>query len=171
MLPDYHTEFLTSTILKWQHLLQDDYCKQMVVDSLAWLTEQQRCTVYGFVIMPNHIHLLWRIGGGFVRREVQTALLSFTAHRFKAYLQDHPSELRKFYAGEKDRLYQFWEQDSMVKECWSDAFFEQKLNYVHNNPCQPHWRLCRTPEEYPWSSAAFYYTGKKNFPFLHHYRG
>lgn len=88
-----HPEFLTATILKWQHLLKDDKCKQIIIDSLQWLTKQNRCKIYAFVIMPNHIHLLWKIADGFERTEVQGAFFSYTAHQFKKYLQhsDEPT--------------------------------------------------------------------------------
>ncbi len=172
MIKSYHAEFLTATILNWQHLLQDDQYKQIIIDSLAWLVEEKRCAVYAFVIMPNHIHLLWRIMGGLERAQVQAALLSFTAHTFKRYLkQQDAALLAKHFVNAADRSYQFWQGDPMVKECWSEPFFLQKLNYIHFNPCQPHWRLAVVPEDYPWSSAAFY---EKNdaacYPWLIHYR-
>jgi hypothetical protein len=46
----------------------------------------------------------------------------------------------------------------------------QKINYIHNNPLQEHWRLAESPVEYPFSSARFYETGEKNFEFLYHYK-
>jgi hypothetical protein len=30
------------------------------------------------------------------------------------------------------------------------------MDYIHNNPLQPHWCLAERAEEYPWSSARFY---------------
>lgn len=169
-LINYHIEFLTATILRWQHLLEDDYYKQVIVDSLLWLNKNERCTIYSFVIMPNHIHLLWRIHNKFARREVQGALLSFTAHQFKDHLRENNrTKLFQHYVAEKDREFQFWERDAMVKECWSETFLLQKLQYIHNNPCQPHWQLVAVPEEYRWSSAHFYYNGKTEFDWLTHY--
>jgi len=34
--------------------------------------------------------------------------------------------------------------------------FLQKLNYIHNNPCQEKWNLANNPEDYKYSSAANY---------------
>src|SRR4051794_8876279 len=116
----YQTEFLTSTILDWRPLLQDDNCKHIIIDSLAWLVSEKRCSVYAFVIMPNHIHLLWRIAQRYKRDEVQGALTSYTAHAFKKYLkQNCAAILEKYYANKVDRSYQFWQRIPMVKECWS----------------------------------------------------
>jgi hypothetical protein len=56
------------------------------------------------------------------------------------------------------QVYKVWEDDYNAKDVFSVGFLEQKMNYIHNNPCQEHWKLSATPEEYPWSSARFYFT-------------
>ena len=43
----------------------------------------------------------------------------------------------------------------------------EKSNYIHFNPCQPHWNLTDVPENYKYSSAKFYETGIKNYAFLY----
>ncbi|HEX5149860.1 MAG TPA: transposase [Parafilimonas sp.] len=156
MIKSYYTEFFTATVLNWQKLLKDDNFKQIIVDSLQWLVEKNRCSVYAFVIMPNHMHLLWRIATGLEREMVQGAFLSFTAHAFKKRLKQNTPLLPKFYVDAKDRSYQFWQREPMVKEVWTERFLLQKLNYIHYNPCQPHWQLAAIPEDYKWSSALFY---------------
>jgi REP element-mobilizing transposase RayT len=166
----HHTEFLTATILRWQNLLIDDKCRQIILDSLAWLSKEGRCKVYGFVIMPNHIHLIWKIKDGYARQEVQAAFLSFTAHEFKKHLSDNKKLLNEYLVNDADRKYQFWERDSRVKECWNESFLLQKLNYIHHNPCQPHWNLSQIPEQYVWSSASFYQAGDSKYPWLCHYK-
>ncbi len=40
-------------------------------------------------------------------------------------------------------------------------FSEQKLNYIHANPCRGVWSLVDDPCDYPHSSAKFYATGKQ----------
>ncbi len=120
--------------------------------------------------MPNHIHLLWRISDGFERQDVEGAFFSFTAHEFKRHLKKTNSvHLEKHLVNNLDREYQFWERKPMVKECWTKKFFQQKLNYIHYNPCQSHWNLAATPEAYKWSSARFYETGIKDFDWLTHF--
>ena len=52
--------FWTATINQWQKLLQPDRYKDIVIQSLTYLTHTSKIEVYGFVIMPNHIHLIWR---------------------------------------------------------------------------------------------------------------
>ena len=42
------------------------------------------------------------------------------------------------------------------KECSGERFMEQKLNYIHLNPCRSNPRLSDSPEEYVHSSARYY---------------
>ena len=166
----YYTEFLTGTILNWNHLLKHDTYKQIIIDSFCWLSKQNKCTIHAFVIMPNHFHLIWKISDGFERSEVQGAFFSFTAHAFKKYIKEHdPDALQSYLVNNADRRFQFWEREPMVKECISKPFFRQKLNYIHFNPCQPHWNLAILPEDYKWSSAAFYEKSDNSFSWLTHF--
>jgi REP element-mobilizing transposase RayT len=52
--------FWTATIHKWQYLLESDSNKQLIVAYLKKLSDEGLITVYSFVIMPNHIHLVWQ---------------------------------------------------------------------------------------------------------------
>ena len=167
---NYHTEFLTGTIYNWHYLLQDNNYKKIISDSFLWLVANKKCTINAFVIIPNHFHLLWKISDGFERKDVQGAMFSFTAHEFKKNLKiSDPLLLENYYVNKSDRSFQFWEREPMIKECWTKNFFRQKLNYIHFNPCQPHWNLAASPEKYKWSSANFYETGVKEFKFLRHF--
>jgi putative transposase len=165
----YSPEFFTATILNWNSLLKDDCCKQIIVDTLSWLSANKRCRVNGFVIMPNHMHIIWKIGDGLQRKQVQGTLLSYSSHAFKKYLTSRHTHLINHYVNATDRAYQFWERNPMVKPCWSKPFLLQKLEYMHNNPCQPKWSLAQVPEDYFWSSAEFYENGISRFPWLIHY--
>ena len=102
---------------------------------------------------------------------MQSALLSFTAHVFKENLKhQNTSLLKTFYVDAKDRSYQFWQREPMVKEVWTERFLLQKLNYIHYNPCQAHWQLATMPEDYKWSSALFYEKNIIEHAWLTHYK-
>ncbi len=80
---------------------------------------------------------------------MEGAFFSFRAHELKRHLKkSNPIQMEKHLVNKSDRKYQFWERSPMFKECWSKKFFQQKLNYIHFNPCQPHWNLAASPEEY-----------------------
>ena len=61
---------------------------------------------------------------------------------------------------DKSQNFKVWGDRYDAREVFSIEFLEQKMNYIHYNPCQPHWKLADLPEEYLWSSARFYLTGK-----------
>jgi len=58
-----HSEFLTVTCLEWKHILKEDTHKEIVVESLRFLSKAKRVSIYGFVIMSNHFHLIWQLMG------------------------------------------------------------------------------------------------------------
>ena len=167
-----YPQFLTATILEWKHLLANDVMKDIIISSLSFSVGDGRVKVYGFVLMPNHIHLIWQIQDSYERSKVQQSFLKYTAQQMKFnLLKNNTKELENFKVKSADREYQFWERNPLSIDLWSRPVFLQKLNYMHNNPVRPPWKLCQYPEEYKYSSAAFYENGKDDFKFLSHYLG
>ncbi|NTS39822.1 transposase [Flavisolibacter sp. BT320] len=164
-----YPHFFTATCLEWNKLLAPDKYKNILIDSLRFLVKDERVMVYGFVIMPNHIHVVWHLKAGRKRPEVQRDFLKFTAQRIKEDLAKlHPAVLQQFRVEAKDRQYQFWERNPLSVELWTEKVVLQKLTYIHLNPVRA--GLCRWPEEYKYSSALFYHTGIDNWGFLTHLR-
>jgi REP element-mobilizing transposase RayT len=167
---DYHPQFFTATILEWKHLLKNDDFKDIIIKSLQFLTNEKSVVVYAFVIMPNHIHLIWQIQDGFKRDKIQLRFLRFTAQQMKfKLLQTDKSNLEQYRVNAKDREYQFWERNALSVDLWSPNVFMQKLEYIHNNPLQEKWRLVEFAEDYRYSSAKFYNTGYDEFGILTSY--
>ncbi len=75
-----HAEFLTITCLEWTHILKEDRFKDIVIDSLRFLSKEERIQVFGFVIMSNHFHLIWQMLGDHKLDDVQRDFLKFTSH-------------------------------------------------------------------------------------------
>jgi hypothetical protein len=61
----------------------------------------------------------------------------------------------------RGKIHQVFEESFDWKECRTDKFIEQKLYYIHNNPCKGKWDLATSPVEYLHSSARFYATGEQ----------
>jgi putative transposase len=168
--PYNYPQFFTATILEWKHLLKEDAYKDIILNSLLFLKKEGGIVVNGFVIMPNHTHLLWQIGEGFKRDNIQMRFLKFTAQQMKFRLTDTKDlRLSEFLVNAKDRKHQFWERNSLSIDLWTQTVFEQKLEYIHNNPVQDKWQLAKYPEDYKYSSANFYETGIDEFGLLTHY--
>jgi len=169
---EYSPQFFTATNLEWKHLLKEDKYKDIIIDSFRFLVKNKRVEVFSFVIMPNHLHLIWQIQPGHKQKNVQRDFLKFTAQQIRFDMQiNHIEWLKEFEVNAKDRRYQFWERNPLSIDLYGDQVFLQKMNYVHYNPTQPKWQLCASPEDYYYSSASFYYTGVDNWGFLTHWQG
>ena len=167
-----YPQFFTATILEWKHLLKENKYKQIIIDSMDFLVMEKRVFIYAFVIMPNHMHLIWQIQGGNTLDAVQRDFLKFTAQQIKFDLHKTNAKLlSQFKVNSSDRQYQFWERRPLSINLYSEKVLLQKLHYIHNNPVQDKWQLCKYPEEYWYSSARFYYRGKDDWGFLTHYLG
>jgi putative transposase len=79
--------FWTATIHKWHHLLEDDTVKQIIINSLKVLSDRNIITVYAFVIMPNHIHLIWQQIAKNGKETPKGSFMKFTAHEFRKYVK------------------------------------------------------------------------------------
>jgi putative transposase len=162
--------FYTSTIVDWKKLLKPDNLKEIIVESLKYLVENKLIEVYGFVIMPNHIHLIWQLLKLNNKEYPDSSFSKFTSSQFKKILKaKHPAVLAIFESDKKDRDYQFWQRDPLAIQIFNKEIFNQKLNYIHNNPIVGKWNLAKSAIKYKYSSALFYETGVDNFGFLTHY--
>ena len=163
-------QFHTATINTWKHLLEGDSFKDIVIDSLHWLHDNNRAIIHGFVIMPNHIHLLWTtFETG--KQHPGHALASYTAHEFKKNLAGYAESVRLLYpyiSTQADRDYHFWERRPKSMDIKDRNMAVQILTYIHNNPLQEHWKLAECQEDYRYSSASYYAKGETEFKFLRH---
>jgi putative transposase len=162
--------FWTITIRDWIPVLQHDAFKHIITDSLKWLHDKELVKIYGFVIMPNHIHMIWtqlKMNG---REFPKNSFEKFTAHQFTGLLRkEDPGLLSRFIVNATERAHNIWQRDPLAIRVFSREICEQKLDYIHNNPLQEHWNLCKNPVDYTFSSALFYEQQIDTFGFLTHY--
>ena len=163
--PIHYPQFYTATILNWKHLLKPDKYKDIIISSLSFLVIEKRIQVFGFVIMSNHIHLIWRMMNDSTPSNVQQSFMKFTAQMMiKDLRRNHPLVLEHFFVGAADRKYQIWERNPLSIELRSEKVLMQKLLYMHENPVKA--GLCLTPESYLYSSASLYVKGVTKWDFL-----
>lgn len=159
--------FFTATINKWQKLLQPDKYKDIIIDSLDYLSNAGKIDVFGFVIMPNHIHLIWRTKELNGKETAQGSFLKYTAHEFRKMLyKENKNELSFYQVNANNKEHEFWQRDSLAILLYSKEIAFQKLDYIHYNPVSEHWQLAKDPTEYKYSSASFYELNKNIFSFL-----
>ena len=161
--------FWTDTVKDWKKLFHPDKYKELILEEWAKLVQNGFVTIYGFVIMPNHLHVIWEMQKKNGKEMPHASFNKATGHRVvKDLKQCHPRVLPHFRVDEKEREFRIWQRDPLA--VWLDAKEKclQKLNYLHLNPLHERWGLADRPEEYKWSSARFYQTGEDEFGFLTH---
>jgi len=163
--PVYWPQFYTATILKWLPLLEDDNCKQIIMESIHFLVKQKRARIYAFVIMKNHLHFIWQPLPPYSLSKLQLVFMKFTAQKIKAYyLKNAPELIEACRVNLPSRKYQVWKRDALSIELFTPAVFDQKMDYIHQNPVKA--GICVLPEEYLYSSALFYHCGIDSFQVL-----
>ncbi len=162
--------YWTSTIKDWKNLLKPNKYKQQIIDVLKGLVDKKQIIVYGYVIMPNHLHILWELVKMNGKEMPHASFNKATAHEIlKDLKSNHLDVLPYFKVKDRERSYRIWQRDPLAVLMDSKSKFEQKLDYIHLNPLQEKWNLVDVPEDYKWSSAAFYETGDDPFKILTHY--
>jgi putative transposase len=142
--------FLTCTVVGWLPVFTQPETVQILYDSWRFLQDNGRLTIYGYVILENHLHLI--ASSPAVSKEIGD-FKSFTARRIVDYLEERNVKtllkwLRLLKARHKhDREYQVWQEGSHPQQIEDDGMMRQKLEYIHDNPVKrgyvdepTHWR-------------------------------
>ena len=166
--PDFdpsHLYFVTTTAENRTHIFRRDVIKRILVDALYYVSLMNKVSLYAFVIMPNHIHVIIRCLQDFPPKDWARAFKAGTSRLIVRQYQVENNlaaldALRAMVKRPKKQEYKVWEDNYLAKDVFSPAFLEQKLTYIHNNPVQPHWQLVEEPEDYFWSSARYYLCGE-----------
>ncbi len=163
--PINYPVFFTATILEWKPLLKQEKYKDIIVSSLEYLVKQNKVQVFAFVIMSNHIHIIWRMNNETNKIKLQQSFMKYTAQQILLDLRkNHKQVLEHFYVGAKDRMYQIWERNALSIEVHSNETMLQKMNYLHNNPIKA--GLCNEAIDYKYSSASLYLNNESIWKFV-----
>ena len=139
-----HLHFLTFSCYRRLPLLNTARARNIFVDALEEIRERHRFWVVGYVMMPDHVHLL--IG------EPAKGTLSIVLQVLK---QRVSRDLRK--NGREGNLQRFWQSRFYDFNVHSAEKRREKLDYMHANPVKR--GLVKSPAEWAWSSWSFYATG------------
>ena len=159
--------FCTFTCYKWLPLIAQTNSYDAVYKWFEYLRVKQM-EVVAYVIMPNHVHLLLY----FPQPGYSLNRLISNAKRFLAYeiikrlkAANNTTVLTLLQQGltqrerRKGQQHNVFEESFDAKAIYTEAFFRQKLNYIHHNPVSGRWQLAVDLTAYPHSSAAFYEVG------------
>jgi REP element-mobilizing transposase RayT len=156
--------FITFTCFNWYPLIALASGYDLVYKFFDVLKENGH-HVLGFVIMPNHVHILLHytntkqplntvIGNG--KRFIGYDIVKRLEEKNEFVLLNQMKEAVIDKDRRRNKKHELWQGTFDVKECRTEKFILQKLNYIHNNPCTERWKLAEKPYEYPHSSARFY---------------
>ena len=162
--------FITITCSKWLHLFDIAQGYEEVYKWFDHLKSKGHFIV-GYVIMPNHLHVL--IGFRNTKGESINSMIG-EGKRFMAYglvkrlkkkneldvLMQLSSQVNTT-DRKRGKLHEVFEPSFDWKECKSNKFIDQKLSYIHSNPCRGKWDLVKEEFEYEHSSAKYYAMGEQ----------
>jgi putative transposase len=154
-----HLHFLTFSCYQRLPLLGTVQARNLFVEELREVRERYGFLLVGYVVMPEHVHLL--IGepkGGTPSTVLQ--LLKQRVSRKMRKNERHASEgeLRLPFSEERDVLPRFWQPRFYDFNVYSGSKKREKLEYMHANPV--HRGLVKNPGAWVWSSFLFYEKGE-----------
>ncbi len=155
------TYFITFATVEWVDVFTRRAYKDILVESLKHCQEKKGLLLYAWVIMSNHIHLIAAAAEGHAVPDILRDLKKYTATRILKAIAGNGQESRKHWmlsifakagaANPNNTHFQFWRQDNRPVQLTTAAVFEQKLNYLHNNPVTEGY--VEQAEDYVYCSA------------------
>jgi putative transposase len=147
-LERYHqskqSHFLTFSCYQRLPNFADERLGDLFLRCLEKIRRQYGWRVYGYVVMPEHVHLLVS--------EPAKCSLATAIQALKV------SFVRCSDPWRQDRAGAFWQKRYYDHNIRGYASFVEKLRYIHRNPVKR--GLCNTPLEWRWSSFQHYATAK-----------
>jgi putative transposase len=155
----------TAAIHKGYPLLEDDAQKEKIIDVLDMLSAKKLVSIYGFVIMPNHIQVIWQQHGFYGKEMPLATFMKSTARDLKRKIVQNGLE-SQFKVKVANKKHQIWQRDAIAHELVSRRTMHKKLNQMHTNPDIEKGQLADTDSNYFFSSARYYKTGSDDFGFI-----
>ena len=147
--------FITCSCYHRQPWLGTSHARDVFLRILEQTRKRYRFVVLGYVIMPEHFHLLIsepQIGD-------PSKVMQVVKQRFAQQLFTRP---RKRTPIGRDSLKinprHVWQERFYDFNVWTEQKRIDKLRYMHRNPVKR--GLANSPDQWPWSSFRFYMFGE-----------
>jgi REP element-mobilizing transposase RayT len=160
--------FVSFAVVEWLDVFTRNEYKDLLLASIRFSQFHKGMEVFAWVLMTNHIHLVFRtepdrLPGqvlGSVKRHSSNQIITAISESRVESRKKNLLEVFKRNAQDKNNVnqYQFWRHDNHPVELWSPKVLAQKIYYVHQNPVEAGIVGC--PEDYLYSSAKDY-SGEK----------
>ena len=153
--------FVTATVVQWIDVFTRATYADILLDSLRFCQNKKGLQIFGWVIMSNHLHIIYSCREGFDLSDTLRDFKKFTSTNIVAAIENNQRESRKnwmLWLLRQNGEIQFWRPGNHPEEIHSADFFRQKLNYIHQNPVRA--GIVEKEEEYRYSSATDFYKRK-----------
>ena len=141
-----HSHCVTFTCYRRMQFLNADGARCAVLQGLENTRRRYGLRIYGFVLMPEHVHLLLSEPE---RGTLACALQSLKSASARMARRAEPVLVTA--------APHFWQARYYDRYMRDYAEFSEKLRYIHRNPVKR--GLCAAPEHWPWSSFRHYWGG------------
>jgi hypothetical protein len=169
---------ITFTCLDWLSLFEICNAYSGVYNWFD-IFKSKRHYILGYTIMPNHLHAIIAfcntaksinsiIGNG--KRFIAYEVIEILEKQNNTEVLNRLGIARSKKEIDAGKLHKVFKTSFDWKWCNSEKMIEQKLNYIHTNPCKRKWDLALTPAEYLHSSAKYYLTGEQGIYPVTHYK-
>jgi len=149
----HHLHFITCSCYRRLPFLRTARSRDRFLSILEQTRERYRFVVVGYVVMPEHIHLLIsepEIGSP---STVMQVVKQRTARALLPKKRRPDARQRRLFADATLRT-PFWQARFYDFNVWTTKKRVEKLRYMHRNPAKR--GLVSSPEQWPWSSYRFY---------------
>ena len=151
-----HLPFLTFRCYRRLPLLRAARARNLFVRELARVRTEYAFALVGYVVMPEHMHLLIaepRKGNPSTVLKMWKQRVSRKMRKKRRGPKNSPWQLSfaEFGGGE---LRQFWQARFYDFNVYSEKKKREKLHYMHANPVLR--KLVKHPRDWPWSSWSGY---------------
>jgi len=156
--------FITCSCYRRQPLLGTTRCRDLFLEVLEQVRKRYELVVVGYVVMPEHVHLLISEPQKKNPSIVMQALKLGFARRVIAEAERHgessaPTSRKAREVGHPPFSPQhIWEKRFYDFNVWSEHKRVEKLRYIHRNPVTR--GLVPSPECWRWSSFRAYALGE-----------
>jgi len=170
-MPLYHLiyspgelQFLTASTYRRAQVFRSPRFCHYFVQRLAEVRQKLNCLLIGWVLMPEHFHVLLKPQPAESTPLIVKALKEETAKRILKTLTGNSQypwcrktldRLRLPPTVHDESHYRLWNRRFHPFNVFSETKLQEKLNYMHNNPVKR--GLVSAPGDWPWSSWRFYY--------------
>jgi putative transposase len=149
--------FITSTTVNWLPLFSNPEIAQIILETLRYLIDHKRINLYAYVILENHLHLIADAD------DLSKEIANFKSYTARNCIDRYKSLNNQFILDQlilhklpfrHDQDFQVWQEGSHPERILDEAMFQQKVDYIHNNPVKRGY--VDVPEHWRYSSSRNY---------------